>query len=99
MESGYNILWTDHALEELAKTYEYLELYFSEREMHRLSVELEKVLMLISRNPKLFPKSEFKEVRRAVIKKFNILYYRENDNRIEIISFFSNRQDPDKREI
>jgi plasmid stabilization system protein ParE len=67
--------------------------------MHRLSVELEKVLMLISRNPKLFPKSEFKEVRRAVIKKFNILYYRENDNRIEIISFFSNRQAPDKREI
>jgi hypothetical protein len=32
MESGYKILWTDHALSELSKTYNYLEANFTQRE-------------------------------------------------------------------
>jgi len=31
MVSGYKILWTDHALEELTKTYDYLETHFTDR--------------------------------------------------------------------
>jgi plasmid stabilization system protein ParE len=99
MESGYKIFWTDHALKELAETYDYLEKHFTEREMRKLSTELEKTLKLISLNPSLFPKSEFKEVRRAVIIKFNTLYYREKEKSIEILSFFSNRQNPEIRKI
>lgn len=97
MESGYKILWTDHALKELVETYDYLETHFTEREMRKLSTEIDKTLKLISRNPSLFPLSEFKEVRRVVIMKFNTMYYREKENTVEILSFFSNRQNPDKR--
>ncbi len=99
MEGGYRILWTDHALKELAETYNYLETHFTEREMRKLSTEIDKTLKLISINPSLFPKSELKEVRRIVIKKFNTMYYREKENTIEILSFFSNRQNPDKGKI
>lgn len=99
MESGYKIFWTDHALNELAETYHYLETHFSDREMRKLSVEIDKMLKLISLNPRLFPLSEFKGVRRIVIKNFNTMYYREKENTIEILSFFSNRQNPDKRKI
>jgi len=99
MKSGYKILWTDHALNELSDTYEYLELHFTERELKKLSTELERTLNLISQNPYLFPISELKGVRRVVVKRFNTLFYREKGKYIEILSFFSNRQNPNKRKI
>lgn len=37
MKSGYKVLWTDHALNELEKTIEYLEINFSEKELKRLA--------------------------------------------------------------
>lgn len=96
MESGYNIFWTDHALSELADTYEYLELNFTPREMKNLSLEIDQVLQLISKKPKLFPISESLEIRKVVIKKYNTMYYKVNKNQIEIISFFSNQQSPER---
>jgi len=96
MESGYKIQWTDFALKELADTYEYLELNFSNKELNKLSVEIERVLRLISKNPILFPQSDTKSVRRVVIKKFNTMYYRESGTTVEILSFYSNRQKPKK---
>ena len=99
MKSGYKILWTDHALKELAKTYEYLEKNFTGKELKKLSVEIDKLLILISKNPSLYPISESQRIRKVVFKKFNTLYYREKQNTVEILSFFSNRQNPEKRKI
>jgi plasmid stabilization system protein ParE len=86
-------------LSELTGAYEYLEIHFSERELKKLSVEIDKTLKLISQNPSLFPLSESHGIRRVTIKKFNTMYYREKKNHVEILSFFSNRQNPDKRRI
>jgi plasmid stabilization system protein ParE len=97
MESGYKILWTDHALSELSKTYNYLEANFTQRELKKLSIEIDKKLKLISLKPSLFPISESKKVRRVVVLKFNTMYYRVKEHEIEILSFFSNRQNPNKR--
>ena len=94
MASGYKINWTPHALKELEKTYEYLELNFTPNELRKLSSDLNKSLQLISKNPKLFPQSASHGIRRIVIKKFNTLYYREKLNSIEVISFYSNRKNP-----
>ena len=93
MKSGYKISWTDHALTELSETYEYLEENWTEGEMRNLSKEIEKTLILISKNPELFQKSKINsEIRRAVIMKYNSMYYRKNNDVIEILSFFSNRK-------
>ena len=81
-------------LKGVSRYIEYLELNFSQKELNKLSVEIERVLRLISKNPKLFPKSEPNNIRRIVIKKFNTMYYREVGERFEILSFFSNRQEP-----
>lgn len=89
MKDGYKILWTDHALSELSEVYEYLELNFSDRELRRLSIEIEKTIRLISINPTLFPLSKSKSIRKAVVMRFNTLYYRHNDNSIEILSFLT----------
>jgi len=96
MENGYEILWTDHALNELSITYKYLENNFTKKELKDLSIEIDNTLNLIVKNPLLFPISEFKGIQRVVIKKFNTMYYRRKQNRIEILSFFSNRQNPSR---
>jgi plasmid stabilization system protein ParE len=95
MQSGYKILWTDHALSELNKTIEYLEENWTDKELGHLSWELEHTIELISKNPEIFQVSK-RNTRRAIVAKYNSLYYRINNDSIEIISFFSNRQDPDK---
>ena len=100
MKSGYKILWTDFALEELANTIQYLEENWTQREIKKLIVSLEVTLSYISQNPNLFQASEFKsEIRRCVILSHNTLYYRVNKDQVEILSFFSNRQNPKKRKL
>ncbi|MGJ8685261.1 MAG: type II toxin-antitoxin system RelE/ParE family toxin [Nonlabens sp.] len=96
MASGYKIFWTDHALKELADTYKYLEENFSDKEMRSLSSEIQKTLNLISVNPRLFPCSKSNKVRKAVVKKYNSMFYWVKSDEIEILSFFSNRQSPKK---
>lgn len=100
MKSGYKVLWTDHALEELASTVAYLELNFTDREIKNLANKIETTLRLISTNPEIFPEYEVDSgIRRVVVAKHNTLYYRLNGTNLEIMSFFSNRQDPAKRKL
>jgi len=100
MKSGYKIKWTNNALAELKVTFEYIEQNWTKKELKKLSNEIERTISLISNNPDLFPLSEIKNVRRAVVNKLNTVYYRKkNDKSVEILSFFSNRQHPNQRRI
>ena len=100
MKNGYKILWTDFALKELENTIEYLEENWTEKELQNLALNIEETLKLISQNPELFQVSEIKkDIRRSIILSHNTIYYRVKNNQIEIISFFSNRQNPKKRKL
>lgn len=99
MRSGYNIRWADNALNELAKTIEYLEKDFTDKDIEKLALKVESIIQLIAQNPHIFLKSEFKNIYKVVILKYNTLYYRLKDTDVEIISFFSNRQNPKKRKV
>lgn len=100
MISGYKIRWTKNAKDELKTTFEYLEQNWSDLSVSKLAIEVERTVILISRNPKLFQEScKHPEIRRAVILKHNSMYYRENGDLIEILSFFANRQHPDNRNL
>jgi len=83
-------------LSELEKTIEYLESNFARKQLEKLSQKIESIVKLISQNPRLFSKSDDKGVYRVTILKFNTMYYRVQSDSIEILSFFSNRQDPHK---
>ncbi|SIT98897.1 hypothetical protein SAMN05660493_03299 [Epilithonimonas bovis DSM 19482] len=50
MENGYEILWTDLALEELDETVKYLEREFSQNEIDNLGNEIERIISIISHN-------------------------------------------------
>ena len=99
MEKGFEILWTDLALEELSETVGYLKREFSQKETDILGDEIERISSIISQNPNIFPNSDRLKTRKAVILKFNTLYYRIMNDKIEIVSFFLNRQSPDKMKL
>ncbi|MGY5353436.1 type II toxin-antitoxin system RelE/ParE family toxin [Wenyingzhuangia aestuarii] len=101
MKSGYKVEWTDNALNELKEVFEYLELKWTERESKKLSQKIETTVKLIAENPSLFPQSKHLEVRKAVVHKLNTIYYRENNNNktVQILSFFSNRKNPNKLKV
>jgi len=99
MKSGYDIFWTPNALKELAQTIKYLENNFSEKEIKKLANKIESALLLISKNPNLFPISENRNIHKAVLLKYNSMYYRIKNDKIEILSFFSNRQSPNKKKL
>ena len=99
MEKGFEILWTDLALEELSETVEYLKREFSQKEIDNLGDEIERISSIISQNPNIFPHSDRLQTRKAVILKFYTLYYRIMNDKIEIVSFFSNKQSPDKMKL
>ncbi|MFC6269650.1 type II toxin-antitoxin system RelE/ParE family toxin [Frigoriflavimonas asaccharolytica] len=96
MENIYKIIWTDFALDELADTFEYLETFFGEKELKFLANEIEKVISIIAKNPLAFQISIKKSVHKIVIAKYNTMYYKIVGETVEIVSFFSNRQHPDK---
>lgn len=99
MKSGYRIFWTEHAASELDQTIQYLQTEFSAKEISKLLIKLEETLELISINPKIFPISDKKGIRKTILLKYNSIYYREINNTVEILSFFSNRQNLTKRKI
>ena len=99
MESDFEILWTDLALEELQNTVDYLERNFTEKEIDKLGDEIERITAIICQNPTIFSLSDKLKTRKAVVLRFNSLYYRVLKTNIEIVSFFSNRQNPEKRKL
>lgn len=99
MKNGYNIFWTNHALNELADLTEYLETNWTDRDLKKFAKKLDNTLSLISQNPDLFQNSGAENVKRAVVTKHNTLYYRVMNETIEILSLFSNFKSPDKRKI
>jgi plasmid stabilization system protein ParE len=100
MRNGFRIRWTDNALKELGETIAFLETNWTEKELRKLSNALDKTLNLIAQNPYLFQSSDYKkDVRRAVILSLNSLYYRIKNQDVEILSFFSNRQNLIKRKL
>ena len=100
MKSGYKILWTNHALFELSFTIKHLEDNWTAKELKNFSTKLDNLIQLISKNPKLFPKSlEKKNIRKAVVDRNNSLYYRISADTVQIISLFSSRQNPENKKI
>jgi len=88
--------------EELDKAIQYLQLNFTGVEIASLAKAIESTLSHNTRNPPMYPESaQTRGVRRAVVLRFNTFYYRVNgdENQIEILSFFSNRRDPNSQEF
>lgn len=97
MKSGYKVIWSDEALENLRNIIYYLETAWTDRELQQFSRKLEARINLIQDRPLLFPLSLIrKNVHRWVLSKQTTIYYLVEKKQIVILSLFDNRQDPKK---
>ncbi len=91
------IKWTLQAEKGLDKVFNYLEEYWTIKEIHNLEAAIKRVLIQISLNPQLFPAAEiYLDLRKALVDKNNYLIYRYNEKNqvIEIINFRGTKQKP-----
>ncbi|EPR66903.1 type II toxin-antitoxin system RelE/ParE family toxin [Cyclobacterium qasimii] len=91
------IIWSPDAESDFATILEYLELKWGNRITSRFINKVDDSIELILEDPKIFPLiNEEMQIRKSVITKQNTLFYRENEDKIEIVRLFDTRQDPKK---
>jgi plasmid stabilization system protein ParE len=93
------ISWTPTARKTYFKVIAYLEESWTKREIQNFVNEVESILREIKKDPYMFEASRRrKNVRKGFITKHNTLYYRVKPGKqeIELITFWDNRQDPNK---
>lgn len=91
------IIWSPDAENDLVTILEYLELKWSSRITRRFINKIDDNIELILEDPRIFPLiNQDMQIRKSVITKQNTLFYREINNKIEIVRLFDTRQDPQK---
>lgn len=91
------IIWSPDAINDFESILEYLELKWSNRITRRFINKIDDNIQLIIEDPKIFPLiNQEMQIRKSVITKQNTLFYREINDKIEIVRLFDTRQDPQK---
>lgn len=93
------ILWTPEAENTYNNIIKYLEVEWSEKEVQNFIRESNNVLRQIAEFPNMFKASKKKDIRIGLITKQNSLIYRVKNKEIQLLSFWDNRQDPDKLKL
>ena len=101
MSNIYKVIWMPEAQQEPLETLDTITMQWSQKVLSKLITDVDHTIRLLEKSPYYFQVADdFPKVRRAVILKLNSLYYRVvEDNRVEILSFFQNRTDPDDRNL
>ena len=90
----YKIFWTDESIRNLESIISYLETEWTEKELNKFKSKLSTQIELISKNPQIFPVSQYQNrLRKAVLSKHTTIYYEIKNNQIFIAYLFSNRMD------
>ena len=93
------INWTPTARQTYFNILDYLEEAWTEREIQSFINQVDKLLIRIAGNPEMFQESRNKKnIRKGFITKHNTLYYRVKPRKkeLELLTFWDNRQDPEK---
>jgi len=100
MKSTYKIIWSDEAYINLQNIVSYLEKNWTVREIRKFARLLDKQLLLIKKNPSLFPISDkSRNIRKSVLTKQVSLYYKIKDTEIHLVTLFDSRQNPRKLKL
>ncbi len=93
----YNIVWSDPAKKDYWQNIDYLLENWTEKQAENFIDTVYNVLDIISNNPKTFAKTEYKNIRSAIVVKQIRLFYRiKNGNIVELVRFWNNYQNPEK---
>ena len=96
----FQIIWSDEAEVDYIETLNYwIENNQSDKYALKLMEEVEKKEDLISENPFTGTPSEIENVKSVLVDRNFSIYYKINDDTIEILSFWDNRRNPENREL
>jgi hypothetical protein len=87
------VKWTQVSKEDYFQNIEYLEIYWSEKEVLNFITEVDFIIDLLSKNNITFVKSEFESVLKVVVLKQITLYYSMEQDTIYLMRFWNNHQD------
>ena len=88
------IIWSDNAIADYHQNIGYLLNQWSAEIAEGFINDVEEVLGLILVYPQLYPTSEIKDIRKAVIRKQITLFYKIEGDDIFLVRFWNNHQDP-----
>lgn len=94
-----NIIWSDEAKFDYEENIEFLLHKWTEQSAINFIEEVELVLDLIKNNPRLYPLTEYKSIRRAVIRRQITLFYEEKGSAVYLVRFWNTFKDPDSLDI
>lgn len=96
------VIWSAKAKITFFNVLDYLEKNWTKKEIIQFNLRTEIVLNAIKRNPGIFPISpKYKEIRKAIVDRNNSFFYKTDqyNKKIYLLTFFDNRQNPDKLKL
>jgi plasmid stabilization system protein ParE len=93
------IKWTPEAEETFDAIIEYLKHKWTERQIAHFVGSTNKVLELISDNPRMYRKTNRKNFHEALVTPHNLLIYKVYPTRIDLLMFWDTRQSPRKKKF
>jgi plasmid stabilization system protein ParE len=94
---AYEIIWLPKAEERFDEIIDYLQQNWNDKVITAFIHKTNKSLSQIKRRPEIFRRSQKMDIYEVLITKHNLLLYRINGNRIELLTFFDTRQNPNKK--
>jgi hypothetical protein len=97
---SYKVFWTGEAEQTFNDNIAYLELKWTETVIANFINKTEEAISVIKANPQLFPRiNKKKNIHKCLVVKQISLYYKVLDNRIYLLTFWNNYQNPKKLKI
>ncbi|HOY38503.1 MAG: type II toxin-antitoxin system RelE/ParE family toxin [Bacteroidales bacterium] len=96
MKNTCKVVWSLEAVENLEAIIHWLEINWSEKEIKKFLIKLEKQIQIIQSQPLSFPRSQVIAARKSVLSKHLTIYYSYTKECIYVLSIFDNRQALDK---
>jgi plasmid stabilization system protein ParE len=93
------IVWSDDALIDYHQNIDYLLKEWSVQVALEFVEDVETTIKLITDFPELFPLTDYFGVRKALVRKQITLFYRIKDEKIYLIRFWNNYQNPEKLKL
>jgi plasmid stabilization system protein ParE len=94
---AYEITWLPKAEQRYDEIIDWLSTHWTDKEIYNFMKRTHEVLGFISTNPELYRKSGKGKIHEAVITKHTLLLYRKKGNKVELLTFFDTRQNPNKK--
>lgn len=90
------VSWSVKAIHDFEKNILYLQKEFSQKEIKQFTAKTESIINKISLNPKLFRKTNYRNIHVVPIISAVTLFYRiVSDDEIELVKFWNNYQNPE----